>query len=197
MRIKSAARTIAATLAFSSTVVHAQQAQDRPLSYDYVHAALTATELDTGGFEGGGSFTIGPNIHVFASYQDWEFNRNVDRSTLQVGAGYHWDISSNLDLVLAVAYADSELDPPGAGKIDDSGLILSAGLRGWLTSAVETSATLLLDDSLGSNVNSVVELGGEYYLSDQLSLGGRVRIDEDDVALFLGGRFHFGRRDQR
>jgi len=197
MRRYPAAHAIAATLAFSASVVCAQQTQDRPLSYDYVHAALTATELDTGGFEGGGSFTIAPNVHVFASYQDWEFDNNIDRSTLQVGAGYHWDISNNLDLILTAAYADSELDPPGPGKTDDSGPILSAGLRGWLTNAVEATATLLLDDSLGSDLDSVLELGGEYYLSDQFSLGGRVRLDEDDAALFFGGRFHFGRRNQR
>lgn len=170
---------------------HAQAPADRPSSYDYAHAGLAITSLDHGGFEGGGSFTVARNLHVFASYQDWDLNSNVDRSTLQVGAGYHWDISNNLDLVLALAYADSKLDTPGSGRIDDNGAILSAGLRGWITNAVELSGTILLDDSLDSS-DTVIELGGEYHMSDQFSLGGRVRVDEDLTTLFVGGRFYFG-----
>jgi hypothetical protein len=171
----------------------AQQQADRPLSYDYAYASLAVTELDSGGFEGGGSFTVAPNLHVFASYQDWEINSNVDRSILQVGAAYHWDISDSLDIVVGLALADSELDPPGPAKIDGSGPILSGSLRGWLTNAVELTGTISLDDSLDSSSNTVLEIGGQYHMSNQFSLGGRVRIDEDETTLFFGGRFSFGR----
>ena len=171
----------------------AQQTTDRPHSYDYAFGSLALTELDSGGFEGGGSFTVGPNIHVFASYQDWEVNNNVDRSTLQIGAGYHWDIAPNLDLVASLAYADSEIDPPGPGKSDDSGPILGAGLRSWLSNSVELLAEILIDDSFGSDTDTVLQLGGEYHLSPQFSLGGRARVDENETTLFFGGRFYFGR----
>lgn len=176
----------------ATVTAHAQAPADRPLSYDYAHGALAITSLDNGGLEGGGSFTVARNLHVFASYQDWELNSNVDRSILQIGAGYHWDISNNLDLVVALAYADSKLDTPGPGNIDDNGAILSAGLRGWITNTVELSGTIFIDDSLGSSSDTVVELGGEYHTSNQFSLGGRVRVDEDQTTLFVGGRFYFG-----
>ncbi len=197
MMIKLLTRLAALTPVFAVSVAAAQQQTDRPLSYDFAYASLAVTELDSGGLEGGGSFTVAPNFHVFAAYQDWELNDNVDRSILQVGAGYHWDIANNLDLVVALAFADSELDTPGPGKIDDDGLILSAGLRGWLTNAVELSGMISLDDSLGSDSDTVLELGGDYHLNSQFSLGGRVRIDEDETTLFVGGRFHFGRTNQR
>ena len=197
MRIKTVAPLSLIALTLAASVSNAQQTTDRPLSYDYAYGSLAITELDSGGLEGGGSFTIAPNIHVFASYQDWELSNNADRSILQVGAGYHWDIANNLDLIVALAYADSELDPPGPGKVDDSGAILSAALRGWLTNSVELSGAILLDDSLGSDVNSVLEIGGDYYLSNQFSVGGRVRVDEDETTLFVGGRYHFGNRNQR
>jgi hypothetical protein len=193
MMIKMLIRLIALSPIFFISVASAQQRADSPLSYDFAYASIAVTELDSGGLEGGGSFTVAPNFHVFAAYQDWELNDNVDRSILQVGAGYHWDIANNLDLIVAVAFADSELDPPGPRKIDDDGVILSAGLRGWLTSAVELAGTISLDDSLGSNSDTVLELGGDYHLNNQFSVGGRVRIDEDETTLFVGGRFYFGR----
>ena len=192
MRSQSAMQCTLIALGLVSGAVYAQQPISRPLSYDYAFGSLAITELDTGGFEGGGSFTIGPNLHAFASYQDWELRDNVDRSILQIGLAYHWDLTQNLDLVASLAFADSELDPPGPAEIDDDGPILGVGLRGWLTSSVELSATALFDDSLGSDVDSVIELGGQYHLNSQISLGGRVRVDEDDTTLFLGGRFHFG-----
>ncbi len=178
---------------FGAPAAFAQQPADKPLPYNFAHASIAVTELDTGGLEGGVSFTVAPNLHVFASYQDWEINSNVDRSILQVGAGYHWDIAQNLDLLVGLAFADSTFDPPGPAKSDDTGLILSAGLRGWLTDTMELSGTILLDDSLESGTDTVLELGGQYYMSNQFSLGGRARIDENDTTLFFGGRFYFGR----
>lgn len=195
MTSKTLSRVLALAPLLAVSAAVAQQQADSPLSYDYAHASLAITELDAGGLEGGGSFTVGPNFHVFASYQDWEINNNVDRSILQIGASYHWDIANNLDLVAGLAFADSEFDPPGPAKIEDDGLILSVGLRGWLTNAVELSGTIALDDSLGSNSDTVLELGGQYHLSPQFSLGGRARIDEDETTLFFGGRFYFGQRN--
>jgi hypothetical protein len=178
---------------FTASTAFAQGTTDRPFSYDYLTGGLALTELDAGGLEIGGSFSLSPNVHTFASYSDWEINQNVDRSILQLGAGYHWDLSPNLDLVATIAYADSKLDRPGPSDIDDDGLILGIGLRNWLSDSVETYADFLLDDSLGRNVDSVLRLGGEYHINPQFSIGGRVRVDEDETTLFLGGRFYFGR----
>ncbi len=178
---------------FTASMAFAQATTDRPLSYDYLSGGLALTELDAGGLEIGGSFSLSPNVHAFASYQDWEQNQNIDRSILQLGAGYHWDLSPNLDLVATIAYADSELDFPGPGKVDDDGLILGVGLRHWLSDLVETYADFLLDDSLDRNVDSVLRFGGEYHINPQFSIGGRVRIDEDEATVFFGGRFYFGR----
>lgn len=182
-------------LAFELTAssAFAQETADRPLSYDYLFGGLALTAIDTGGLEIGGSFTVAPNVHAFASYQDWELNENADRSILQVGAGYHWDLSSDLDLVVSLAFADSQLDFRGPGKIDDDGLILGFGLRNWLSDSIEGYADILLDDSLGRDVDSVLRLGGEYHVNPNFSIGGRVRIDEDETTLFFGARFYFGR----
>jgi hypothetical protein len=193
MSDKTSLRILVVAITAVAPVAHAQQQVDRALPYDYVFANLAITEIDSGGLEVGGSFALQQNFHLFGGYQDWELNDNVDRSILQVGGGYHWDLSPNLDLTVGVALAKSELDTPGPAEIDDEGLILSAGLRGWASSQLELSGEVLLDDSLGSDTDSVIEIGGQYHISDQLSLGGRVRVDEEETTLFIGGRFHFGR----
>lgn len=190
-----------ATLAACGTLatapgVNAQQQTDRPLLYDQVYASLAITELDSGGLEFGGSFTLAPNIHLFGSYQDWDLNESTDRSLLQIGGSYHWDISPNLDIVGKVALGDSEIDRRNRPDIDDNGLILGIGLRGWATNELELSGEILLDDSLGSDIDTVVEVGGQYFTNPDFSLGGRIRIDEEETTLFLGLRFYFGRSAQ-
>ncbi|NNC64330.1 MAG: hypothetical protein HKN84_06065, partial [Gammaproteobacteria bacterium] len=146
-------KALAAILAlFTIPLAQAQQEQnDKPSSYDFAFGSLALTELDSGGLEIGGSFSLAPQVYLFGSYQDWEVGEVVDRSILRIGGGYYWDISENLDLDVGAALADSELDRPGFNDLDDDGLILHAGLRGWASPVVELSSFIFLDDSLGSD----------------------------------------------
>lgn len=192
-RKKTWAQLAAATALFAGSVSNAQeQVQSSGLfSYNYLFTSLAMTELDSGGIELGGSFEVTQRVHVFASYQNWELGENVDRSIFQIGGGYRWDLSSSVDAFARLSFGDSDLDGPGRASIDDEGILVSGGLRGWITDDVELSGELLLDDSLGSDVEVVVEFGGQYYVDDRFSLGGRIRVDEDEMTLFLGGRFYF------
>jgi hypothetical protein len=190
-RIKALAAIVAL---FTMPLAQAQQEQnDKPSSYDFAFGSLALTELDSLGLEIGGSFSLARQVYLFGSYQDWEVGEVVDRSILRIGGGYYWDISENLDLDVGAALADSELDRPGFNDLDDDGLILHAGLRGWASPVVELSSFIFLDDSLGSDSETVLELGGQYFTRNDFSFGGRVRIDEDDTTLFFGVRFYFNR----
>lgn len=194
LNITKTVSTLVAVLAlFTVSLTQAQEQTDTPSSYDFVFGSLALSELDAGGVEVGGSFSLAPQVYLFGSFQDWEVNEVVDRTILRVGGGYYWNISENLDLDVGAAFADSEIDRPGPNDVDDDGLILHAGLRGWITPNVELSSFLFLDDSLGSDTDTVIELGGQYFTRNDLSIGGRVRVDEDDTVLFFGVRFYFNR----
>ena len=186
-------RTSVFLAAVSLCTISLAQAQpsDTPSSYDFAFGSLALTELDSGGLEIGGSFSIAPQVYLFGWYQDWEVGEVVDRSILRLGGGYYWNISENLDLDVGAAIADSDLDRPGPFDLDDDGLILHAGLRGWATPVVELSSFIFLDDSLGSDVETVIEVGGQWFTRRNFSIGGRVRVDEDDTTLFFGARFYF------
>ena len=151
MSTKRITTLVAILSLFTLSLAEAQDQTDTPSSYDFAFGSLALSELDAGGVEVGGSFSLAPQVYIFGSFQDWEINEVVDRTIFRVGGGYYWNISENLDLDVGAAVADSEIDRPGPNDIDDDGLILHAGLRGWLTPNVELSSFLFLDDSLGSD----------------------------------------------
>jgi hypothetical protein len=180
---------LAASLAAASA---AAQEANRPLPYDYVFANYALTELDSGGIELGGSIEVANRIHVFGAYQDWEVDDDFDRTAFHVGGGYHWSLSPRTDLVAKLAYANTELDLQNQSPdLDEEGLILSGEIRSWVGERLELSGELFLDDSL-DDLETVLELGAQFHRKNTLSLGGRLRIDEEDTTLLLGARFYFG-----
>jgi hypothetical protein len=181
---------LATALAAASAT--AQEQATRPLPYDYVLANYALSELDSGGIEIGGSIEVARRIHVFGAYQDWEVDDVFDRAAFHVGAGYQWSLSPKTDFVAKLAFADTEIDPSGApADLGDEGLILSGEIRSWVGQRLELSGELFLDDSL-DDIETVLELGGQYHRKNTLSFGGRVRIDEEDATLLIGARFYFG-----
>jgi len=173
------------------SAAHGQTEGFRNFPYDYVEANYVNTELDAGGLELVGSLALRPDVRVAASYVDQSFGGGVDRNMLRVSAGYHWELKPKLDLLLDLGYGSSETSRRNRPDVDDSGFVLGARLRGWMTRDLELAGAVLLDDSTGPGSNLVLEFGGQYYLHDALSVGGRVRTDDDATALFLGARFYF------
>lgn len=185
-------RALVLAALIATPLCHAQQADFGPLPYDYFTGNLVLTDLDETGVEIGASFEVANRVHVFADHRDYELGSNFDRTTLQLGGGYRWDLRPNLDLVAKLAYADNEIDRPGPNDFEDEGLVVSGQLRAWVNRNLELSGELFLDDSLGSSTETILEFGGQFYLRGNLSVGGRIRADDDDTSLFLGARFYFG-----
>jgi hypothetical protein len=189
MRLGVQLAAIGGALAAASA---AAQEANRPLPYDYVFANYAMTELDSGGVELGGSIEVASRIHVFGGFQDWEVDDEFDRTAFNVGGGYHWTLSPRTDFVAKLAYAQTDLDFSNqASDLNEEGLIASGEIRAWVGQSLELSGELFLDDSL-DDLETVVELGAQLHRKSTLSLGGRLRIDEDDTALLLGARFYFG-----
>lgn len=185
-------------LLLAAATAGAQQRTFGSLPYNYLHASYALTELDAGGVELGGSVEVANRIHVFGTYDDWELGNGFDRSGFRIGGGYRWQLSPKMDAVGKLAYADTEIDRSGgAPDFDEQGLVASGELRGWLSERVELSGELFLDDSLGPDLETVLEFGGQYHMNRNLSAGGRLRVDDNDTTLLLGVRFYFGRSARR
>jgi len=162
-----------------------------PMRWDYVSASLAVPELDELGLEITGSTAVTERIVVFGGYQDFAPDGRVDRETLKIGVGHLWNVRQNVEVMASVSYADNEVELPRR-TLDEEGLIFAGEIRGWLTARFELSGTVMLDNSIGSNTDTVLELGGQFFEGRNHSYGGRVRVDEDDTMLFLGARFYFG-----
>jgi hypothetical protein len=161
------------------------------LRWDYVGASIAVPELDELGIEVEGSTAVTERLVVFGSYRDFKPDGRYGRETLQIGVGYLWDLRPNLDFLLSASYGDNDIERPGPDR-GEEGLILAGHFRGWLTARFELNGAVMLDNSIGSNTDTILELGGQYHDRANLSYGGRVRVDENDTAIFLGVRFYFG-----
>lgn len=190
MTSKHTAVTLLGLWMAGAVTAHSQEPTAQPFSYDYAHASYAASDLSSGGYELGAAIEVARNIHAFTAYQDWKIRNNWDRSTFQVGAGHRWGISPTADVVAHLAYADTRIRRPGPNLSND-GFIVGGTVRSWAGRNLELSGSVLLDGSVRSGTDAVLEFGGQYYINGAFSLGGRLRLDEDDSTLFIGGRYHF------
>jgi hypothetical protein len=163
-----------------------------PLRYDYVAANLAVPELDEIGIEVDGSTAVTEDLVVFGRYRDFEPDAGVEQQSVQIGVGYVWKIQPSLDLMASLSYADNDIDLRGLPLRKEEGLILGGHARGWMTGRVELAGSVLLDNSKGSDTDTIVEFGLQYFRQASWSVGGRIRDDDDATTLFLGVRFYFG-----
>jgi hypothetical protein len=162
-----------------------------PIRWDYVTASLVVPDLDEIGLELDGSTAVTPSLVVFGAYRNYEPRSRIEREMYQIGVGRRWNIRPNIDVMGSVSYADNSIKTRGVNA-DDSGIILGGHVRGWITQRVELNGAVQLDHSTGSNTDTVLEVGMQFFADRNISYGGRLRSDEEDQALFLGARFYFG-----
>lgn len=169
--------------------VLAQGATGPDIGYSY--AELRYVDTDEGGGDGllfGGSFDLGNNWIVLGSLTSIDYNGNVDQTTIEVGGGYVFDFNQDFDIVTAVSIIDTEIDTPG-NDFDDSGIKLSAGLRGLLTPEFEVRGSVNhvnLDNS-----DTYLEIGGDYHFTRQFAAGVSVQLAGDNDLFTMGARWFF------
>ncbi|MBL8266823.1 MAG: hypothetical protein JNL55_10600, partial [Steroidobacter sp.] len=103
-------------------------------SYRYVDVAhFPEAEIDANGFDVDGdgiqlrgSLPVYQNIFALAEFQDLDLDNGVDATRLMVGAGGHWSLGKNLDLIARGGVVRYEVD---FGRFDDDDTGLFAGVR--------------------------------------------------------------------
>jgi predicted porin len=147
---------------------------------------------DGDGFRFGGSFRLTQDIYLFGSYDDTEFDdSDADVTMLKLGAGYIYPIDPTWDANFALAFARGEAETP-RGDDDDSGIELTAGVRGKFKPEIEVRAELnyttveVDDDSY-----AYITLGGDYYFTPNISAGLELDLGGDYETMSIGARYHF------
>ena len=180
-------------LAFSAAA-NAEDFDYNYFSLSYGNVEFDDINVDGDGFGLAGSYVINEDFHVFAGYEAAGLDFGIDATTLGAGMGWHTGLSPVVDLVASVSYQYVELDAPGGGNADDSGLGLGVGLRFAASDNVELNAGINHVDLSDSGDNTGFALGGLYDFTDAFSLGFGGNWSDDSSAYTLSGRFYFGRQ---
>jgi len=173
-------------------------------NYTYAYVGYGNTDFDDfnadgDGFTVGGSFAFTNNFHAFASYEfsDAELDVgpgpdiDVDATRLRAGFGYNRGMTDALDLVARLAYEGVDLDPPGPGSFDDSGIALGVGIRFRAMDSLELNGFINHVSFSDFEDDTRVEVGGMYSFDGPWSLG--LNAEFGDVSTYtLSGRFYFG-----
>lgn len=168
------------------------------LNYNYVQGSYGRVDLDDVGIDVDGDglgisamFAIDENFHVFGEYQTADMDFGVDLNLMELGVGYHTNISPNLDLYANLGYVNIEVDASGFGSADDDGFSIGVGLRGAVSEAVELFGGLDYVDFDEGDGETRANAGFMLSLTDQLGVGLKATL-WDDVNIFqLNGRWYF------
>lgn len=168
--------------------------------YSYVELGYVNSEIDIDGFDIdgdgfllAGSYELTDKFHVFGGYTDQEFDFDVGVTSLEIGAGLAWPISSNLDVVSTLSFVKGEIDVPGEGKFDDDGFGVGVGLRGRALPQLELTGGVKYVDLDESGDNTSFHVGARYFFTSAFSAGVDLGYDDDATVWGLGVRMSFGK----
>jgi hypothetical protein len=185
------ALAVAVSSGFSSTL----SASDVDYTYGEIRYIFDGevADYDMDGFRLGGSYRLTQDIYLFGSYDDTEVDDvDADVTYLKLGAGYIYPIDQTWDANFALAFARDETSGKSVKDDDDSGIELTAGVRGMVKPEIEVRAELnyttveIDDDSY-----AYLTRGGDYYFTPNISAGLEVDLGGDYKTMTIGARYNF------
>lgn len=179
------------SLAAVSVLAYASHADDVPYSYAEIsYQSVDFDGADADGFAFAGSFDFGNQFYGFGEYESIDLDDvNVDVSGLQLGVGYHYEISPATDLIAELAFVSADIDAGAAGD-DDTGYSLGFGLRSMVSPQVELFGKAeyvnVFDDG-----DTGFEFGGFYYFGNGFAAGASYENVDDVDGFKITGRYTF------
>jgi hypothetical protein len=162
--------------------------------YTYVELNYLLTDSDAaddtlGGLELVGSLEL--PLHFFGQAGISRQSDDADLDQFRLGVGYYLPVAEQFDVYGLLSYARFEVDDSGA-DFDDDGTAAEIGARTLISPKFELNGagkwTNLDDDEVG------LGLGARYYMTEALSLGGRLETIDDEDTVAVGVRYQLGTR---
>ncbi|HSG66249.1 MAG TPA: outer membrane beta-barrel protein [Gammaproteobacteria bacterium] len=182
------------TVLLAPGAVLAQEAATTRPDIGYTYAELRFVDTDEGGGDGlriSGSYDLGNNWLIIGGLTSIDYRGDVDQTILEIGGGYVFAFNEDFDIIASASVIDMDIDVPGSGNVnrDDSGISLSAGVRGLVTPEFEVRGSVThvaLDDS-----DTYLEIGGDYHFTRQIAAGVSVQLAGDNDLFTVGARWFF------
>lgn len=134
---------------FCAALIYANSSLASEINYNFFELGYLETELDVSdidedgdGYEFNASLGVSPTLAVVLGYQDVEFDEDIEADLLSLGIDYHKPYSNTGDIILGLAFLESEIDAPGIGKFDESGNELRLEIRSKSSQKTEFSIGL-------------------------------------------------------
>lgn len=175
------------------------------LSYNYVEATYGSITVDTGlsdDLEGtaigvSGSFEVSPNIAVAAGYSQASYDRffgiDFDSSAFVFGITAHTLVSPKTDINAGISMMSADVEASDGFTTvsdDDTGTVISIGLRHLISSSVELEAGFDQVD-IFDDISNTVGFGARFYTSEQFSLAVGYTTGDDVDTYLLNARFDY------
>lgn len=170
------------------------------LSYRYVDVAhFPEAEIDANGFDEDGdglqlrgSLPVYQNIFALAEFQDLSLDNGIDATRFMVGAGGHWALGGNLDLIARGGVVQYEVDF-GRFDDDDTGLFAGVRLRTIVAPKVEIEGGVehLAVDVAGIDGDTYLIGEGRYNFTSQFSVGALITLGGDVSVFGAQARLNF------
>lgn len=191
MRKQIALGTVLALGVVSAPVFAAEGFSYNNVEASYLKLNLPGTSADADGFGLTGSYGFNDNVSVFGGYEDLDVDGAEGGSIkhLDLGVGFNWALSDNLDLTSGLSYESVDTGP------NASGYGLSLGLRGRVAGALElTGGVKYYDLNKGWKSQTTFTVGGRYYFTENFAAGVDYS-DQDDLGKGwrLALRYDFGK----
>jgi len=176
----------------------------KDISYDYVQGSYSSitdsslnVDIDGTGFDLDASFSVAPSIALTAGYGTTDYDRTfgiaLEFTALTLAVTAHTSVAPGTDAFGNLSLLDIEAEASNSTtKIndDDTGNIITAGLRHTINDSFELEASVSRYDAFYDSFTDVV-LGARFYANESISAGIAYSQDnEDEDALIFNLRLN-------
>jgi hypothetical protein len=184
-----------ATAVLGSLVLSAMPlaAQAEDMSYSFIDLGYSELNLDGGptgdGFGVRGSIGFAENFFGFADYLSQDFS-GLDLDIYSIGLGGRMEIAESVDLVGKAGYLKADASGGGLSG-DESGYLVSAGVRARPASQFELEGNVVYRDFGSGADDTAVAVAARYFFTDMFALGAEYEMSDDQDIWFAGVRLSF------
>ncbi len=156
--------------------------------YTYLQGQWQESEFDDSnaeldGFGLAASIDLNKEFFAFGQYSSVD-DQGVEADRFAIGAAYKMPLSTKTDLNFGAGLVSYDVDFGPFGEDDDSGLLLTAGIRSMLTNEVELGANLNYEDAY--DIEMLTSVYGAYHFNRQISAGASLTMgDVETTAIYV------------